>query len=255
MAIAKEKLQEIMNSEGELSSKLDLIIALADEDTNTQLNAIKVNKEEILNEKREEAAKRKAIEEQLKEMKEKSLQLEEQLKAASPEEVQKIYDQKMSEAANIHAQREADLQNTIDAYKSRINDLEHSQLKLECMEAFNKAVAGKNIATDALQDFSDFVLGPDCYKFSHRPVGDGKTILATKEGITIDAAVNAALGTNFGKRCVVSANSGGSAEGGVRDSGSTINPFKKETWNLSEQGRLFREDPDKYKRLKAQAGL
>jgi myosin heavy subunit len=31
------------------------------------------------------------------------------------------------------------------------------------------------------------------------------------------------------------------------------NPFKKETFNLTEQARLYREDPDLYKQLKAQA--
>jgi DNA repair exonuclease SbcCD ATPase subunit len=34
----------------------------------------------------------------------------------------------------------------------------------------------------------------------------------------------------------------------------TKNPFSKEYWNLTEQGRLFREDPELYKQLKAQAG-
>lgn len=33
----------------------------------------------------------------------------------------------------------------------------------------------------------------------------------------------------------------------------TKNPFTKESWNLTEQGRLLRTDPDMYARLKAQA--
>lgn len=33
----------------------------------------------------------------------------------------------------------------------------------------------------------------------------------------------------------------------------TKNPFTKEAWNLTEQGRLLRTDPDMYARLKAQA--
>jgi len=32
------------------------------------------------------------------------------------------------------------------------------------------------------------------------------------------------------------------------------NPFKQETFNLTEQGRLFKEDPELYKKLKAAAG-
>ena len=34
---------------------------------------------------------------------------------------------------------------------------------------------------------------------------------------------------------------------------NTKNPFSKEHWSLTEQGRLFREDKDKYEQLKAQA--
>ena len=33
------------------------------------------------------------------------------------------------------------------------------------------------------------------------------------------------------------------------------NPFKKETWNLTKQGQLFKENPELYKKLKAAAGL
>jgi predicted RNase H-like nuclease (RuvC/YqgF family) len=32
------------------------------------------------------------------------------------------------------------------------------------------------------------------------------------------------------------------------------NPFSKEHWNLTEQGKLFKENPDLYKSMKAQAG-
>lgn len=43
--------------------------------------------------------------------------------------------------------------------------------------------------------------------------------------------------------------------GGGPDPAGIKNPFSKEHWNLTEQGRLFREDPELYKQLKAQAGL
>lgn len=255
MAIAKEKLLEILNGETDAEAKVSAILTMAEDDTNSQLNALKVNKETILSEKREESAKRKALEEQFNALKERSSKLEEQLKSNSPDEVKKIYDQRLTEAQNIHERKVTELQSTIDTYKNEIDTLKKSQLKLECMEAFNKAVADKNVAPDALTEFSEFVLGPDCYKFDHRPVGDGKYILATKEGITIDAAVKAALETTFGKRCVVAVSSGGGAEGGTRTGSVMHNPFKKDSFSLTEQGILYRENPEEYKRLKALAGL
>lgn len=44
---------------------------------------------------------------------------------------------------------------------------------------------------------------------------------------------------------------GGNASGGQ---GITKNPFSKEHWNLTEQGRLLKENPTLYKNLKSQAG-
>lgn len=43
---------------------------------------------------------------------------------------------------------------------------------------------------------------------------------------------------------------GGNPDGG----GDTKNPFSKEHWNLTEQGKLYKENPELYKHLKAQAG-
>jgi hypothetical protein len=33
------------------------------------------------------------------------------------------------------------------------------------------------------------------------------------------------------------------------------NPWKKETWNLTMQGKILREDPAKATRMKAEAGI
>jgi len=33
------------------------------------------------------------------------------------------------------------------------------------------------------------------------------------------------------------------------------NPWKKETWNLTQQGKILREDPAKATRMKAEAGV
>ncbi|GIN08671.1 scaffold protein [Shouchella clausii] len=43
---------------------------------------------------------------------------------------------------------------------------------------------------------------------------------------------------------------GGNPDGG----GDTRNPFSKEHWNLTEQGKLYKENPELYKHLAAQAG-
>lgn len=44
------------------------------------------------------------------------------------------------------------------------------------------------------------------------------------------------------------------ADGKPAGSGAGKNPFSKEHFNLTEQGRLFKDNPELYKQLKAQAG-
>lgn len=49
--------------------------------------------------------------------------------------------------------------------------------------------------------------------------------------------------------------SGGGAANSRGSDGSVENPYKKETWNLTEQARLERESPDDAKRLAKAAGI
>lgn len=255
MAVEKDKLMEVLNGEGEVSNKADSILNLFNEDFEEQFTAIKLNREAIKEEKKQEIAKKHALEEQLQLMKEENAKLNKQLKDASPDEVQKIYDQKLQDAQNVFESRIAEMKNTDETQKNRIRELESIQLQYECEQEFNKAIAGKNIAPDSLSDFKEFVLGHECVKFSRKPYGEGQTILATKDGLTIKQATENACNTTFGKNCMLSNSFGGGAEGGIKVGSTTNNPFKKETLNLTEQGRLYREDPALYKALKAQAGL
>lgn len=50
-------------------------------------------------------------------------------------------------------------------------------------------------------------------------------------------------------------NQGGGAGNGGSGGGAKDNPYKKESWNLTEQGRLESESPDDAKRLAAAAGV
>lgn len=50
-------------------------------------------------------------------------------------------------------------------------------------------------------------------------------------------------------------NSGGGAGNSGSGSGTKTNPYKKESFNVTEQGKLERESPEEAKRLAAQAGV
>lgn len=253
MAIEKDQLVELLNAEGDAEAKASKLMEFIGKDTTEQLNAVLMNKEQILVEKREEAAKRKAIEEQYNLSAKKIKEMEEQLRANSPDEVRKIYEAQLKDASNIHEQKVAEFSTLLEQKESEIKELRRSRLKLACVEQFNKAISGKNIASDAVADFSEYVLGVDCCKFESRPIGENQTVIATKEGQSIESAVKAALETSFGKRCVVVSSSGGGAEGGSQKEHVDYNPFNRDTFNLTKQAELYRTNKTLAEQLKAQA--
>lgn len=254
--MTKEELMKVLGGEGEVETKADSLLAQIQADLDNQLNAIKMNKEQIKQEKTEEQAKRRAAEERIQALTEEKETLEKQLAAQSPDEIKKIYEQKAQEAANLYEKQRQAKDAEVEELKAQITGLKKDKLKFDCMQEFNGAIKDMNIASDAREAFAEYVLGYDCSKFDYRPLGEGKTVLATRDGLTIKAACEAARDSTFGKRCVVVNSYGGGAEGSSPlDSYSTKNPFKKETWNLTEQSKLYQKDPALYAKMKAAAGL
>lgn len=79
---------------------------------------------------------------------------------------------------------------------------------------------------------------------------DGEKLLGLDDQLTAlkesDAYLFQQEEKNQGPTIVVPGNPNGST--------GNSNPFSKESWNLTEQGRLFKENPELYNHLKAQAG-
>lgn len=216
MAIEKEQVLEILNGESELDVKAETLIEVFTKDFETEKTKILVNKEAIKNEKKEEIEKRHAVEAERDSLKKQISSLQEQVAASDPEGIRKIYEKDLEDERNVFNGQLKELQAQLDASNSRCKELEQVQHKMACMDQFNKAIVGKNVASDMVNDFAMFVLGPDCCKFAERSLGEGKTAIVTNEGQTIESAVKAALETTFGKACTQFMSSGGGAEGGTR---------------------------------------
>ena len=87
---------------------------------------------------------------------------------------------------------------------------------------------------------------------------DGKTIVLGKDGVTpktlpewmgeLPATAPHLFNGNTG------GGAAGSGAGGTVKNGSAPNPFRRETWNVTEQMRLQRNEPELAARLLAQAG-
>ena len=90
---------------------------------------------------------------------------------------------------------------------------------------------------------------------------DGKTVRAGRDGFTpmtleewVDAQVSEAphlFESNAGGGAASNASGGGAT--GARPNGSLRNPFRKESWNLTEQMKIQKTDPALAARLKAAA--
>lgn len=87
---------------------------------------------------------------------------------------------------------------------------------------------------------------------------DGKTVRVGKDGVkpmTVEEWVDAQVSE---APHLFESNAGGGAAGngsGGAANRSVKNPFRKETWNLTEQMRLQRSDPQRAAQLKAAAGV
>jgi hypothetical protein len=78
---------------------------------------------------------------------------------------------------------------------------------------------------------------------------DAEGTKASIEGV--EKVFRAAVETGVNQRLQGDLPKGGSGVGGAGET----NPWKQETYNLTEQGRLMREDAEKAKRLKLAAGV
>lgn len=255
MAIEKSQIMELLNAESSVDEKAENLLKTIQSDFEEQMTKIKLNREQIKAEKKDEIDKRHAVESENAKLQEQIKQMSEQLKANSPEEIQKVYESQLSEAKKIFDGKVADLETQLSERNKEVDSLNQEKFKFTCMEEFNKAIAGKNIAPDAVSDLSRYVLGENCNKFSKRGLGDGTEVIVTDDGKTIKGLLEDVLNnTTFGKRCVVVNTSGGGAEGGSASVPTGIkNPWKKETFNLTKQAEIARDDPQLAATLKAQA--
>lgn len=220
MAIELNQVTEVLNGEAEAEAKANTILEMFTKDFEDEKNRILLNKEQIKNEKTEEINKRHAVEKERDSLKEQVTSLQDQLSKNDPEGIKQIYEKNLEEQKGIFNGQLKELQGQLEAEKAKSAELLKVQHKMNCMDQFNKAIVGKNIASDMVNDFAMMVLGPDCCKFSERSLGEGNTAIVTNEGQTIESAVKAALETTFGKACVQFSSSGGGAEGGARSGNS-----------------------------------
>lgn len=250
MAFTKEEVEKILAGQEENGSKVEKLMTLYNED----LNGLKMTRDDLKREKQ-------VIKDKYDELLAKSAKdaedfatLQKQLEANSPDEIKKAFEQKQTELEGSYKGVITEKDNKIKELEDKLAVSVESEHSLKCMQAFNEALTKYDVEPTSRDDLFGLIFGLKCSNFTERDLGNGVQLI-DKDGRTVESAARSFFETPFGKKFLKNTSTGGGAGTGSAGSVTTqINPFKKETLNLTEQARLYRENPELYKTLKAAAG-
>lgn len=187
----------------------------------------------------------KADRDALKEMKERLDAIEAEKAKAEEERAEKDKD-----VEGLRKQLEAKHAREITAANERAEKAEAQVRRLVLQNGLSTALDEARVKPE---------LKPAAMAFLERGVEikdeDGEPV-AYKAGLPLADAIKLWAESDDGKPFILAGNSGGGAPGGRGGKDSGPNPFKAgSTFSITEQTRIFREDPEKAKRLASEAGV
>lgn len=171
---------------------------------------------------------------------------QDELAKHNPEEAKNYYDSQIK----IH---DEDWQKKIEAVTKDRDKYKESHEKYLLNDAIAKGTSDLQFMDGLKDGFVAVVLARN--EFKPQEI-DGETKFLNKEGYEIKDVMHSFALSNDGKAYIKNSAGGGGAgsvQGGANKTAGMKNPFKKESKNLTEQGRLYREDRAMYDRLKAEA--
>lgn len=246
----KEAVLNVLAGQDEAEKKAEALLSLYNED----LNGLKINRDDIRKEKEQLMAENEELKRSGAKAAEDNAKLQKQLDASAPDEIKKAYEQKQTELESSYKGILAERDGSIKSLTEQLETARKSEHSLKCMQDFAKATAGFDIEPTSREYLYSAIYGADGSAFTERDLGNGLQLI-NKDGKTGEGAVRAFLSTDFGKKFLKNTSSGGGAgTGDSKKSGSGANPFAKETFNLTEQARLLKENPDLYKQMRTAAG-
>ena len=191
-----------------------------------------------------------------KNLKDELSKAQEQIKTNSPEEAKKYYETQLANADTAYKTQLADRDKKLAERDELIEKYKQKDLLRSQQVEFDKAIRKTNADPSTYDTIQMMVLGERGDRFAQHDTADGKMFWTTDgTGKSIENVIDDVLKSPVGKRFCNSQSSGAGAEGGATGyMGTKANPFKAESWNVTEQTRLFRENPELFKQLKAQAG-
>lgn len=179
----------------------------------------------------------------------------EQIKSNSPEETKRYYETQLATIDTSYKTQLSEKDKLLADRDALIKEYERKDLLRSQQVEFERAIRKTNADPTTYDTIQMMVLG-NGERFAQHDTADGKMFWTTDgAGKSISNVIDEVLNTPVGKRFCNATSSGSGAEGGTGGYvGVGPNPFKAESLNVTEQMRLYRENPELYKQLKAQAG-
>jgi len=223
----------------------------------TDVTGLKINRDQILSESKghkekadklstEWAAKEAEYKKQLEE-------LDKQVKSTSSEDLKKYYEAEIKKAQEMYKAQLEDVGRKAQTFEAEKNQLYGEYIKVLRNVEFEKAAEKiSNLDQSKKGILRDLFFTRNNFDF--KDVDGVKKFLNVEGFRDVNDSLQSFIGTDEGKFFLLANGTGGGATGSASVKSGINNPYKKETFNLTEQMRLEKEKPELAAQLKSQAG-
>lgn len=170
----------------------------------------------------------------------------------------KVDDEKLEQIINVRIrnkltplERERDeLKNKLSTYEKQVEELTTKEKNRIVKTALSKAAMSAKVITEAIDDVE--LIGSRLFELTE----DGQVV--TRDGVGVTPGITPEMwlqDIQDKKPHWFPGNVGGGAGGSRTPGAAGKNPWSADGWNLTEQGKILRENPEKAGRLAAMVGV
>ena len=245
--------------EAEIDGKKVFVLDVADPQALPQVKALKVALDREKNDRRTAATKLREAEAKISALPEgfdaedyARMKMEDEERQKNPgagqAELKQMFEQRL---INVEKKR----QEEVAARDLEIERLKTQAERREVKDKLATAVDSEGIAPH-FREAVIAVLEPKVKTSRDDETGNVDVFFETDLGTApVSEFVKNWAQSDAGKHFVVKPTGGGAQGGGKQRGDTEANPWKKDTWNLTQQGQIIRTEPDRARRLQRAAGL
>jgi hypothetical protein len=254
MALDKEFLASVFEGIEKPEERIEKVLKEYEAD----VTGLKVNRDQVLSENKGHKEKAEKLTQEWTakeaEYKKQLEELDKQIKSSGKDELKSYYEAELKKAQGVYQSQLEEVNKkatTVEAENARlfneyIDILRNVEFEKAAEKINNLDQTKKAILRDVFFKRNDF---------EFKEVDGIKKFLNKGNYRDVNDSLQSFIGTDEGKFFLLANSTGGGAAGSGSKIPSTNNPYKKETFNLTEQMKLEREKPELADQLKSQAGV